>query len=90
MPEFYQTVEVDAEVEVSVDEFYDACSSSEKEELVDLLKDDGYLKDEVITSEDIETYMYDEFNIALQKLSTNRLVLSIEEEEIIKKIASRL
>lgn len=90
MPEFYQTVEVDAEVEVSVDEFYDACSSSEKEELVDLLKDDGYLKDEVITSEDTDTYMYDEFNIALQKLSANRLVLSVEEEEIIKKIASRL
>jgi ribosomal protein S8 len=86
MPTFYQ----DAEIEVSVDEFYSECSSSEKEELVDLLKDDGYLKDEVITSEDTETYMYDEFNIALQKLSTNRLVLSVEEEEIIKKIASRL
>jgi hypothetical protein len=85
MPTFYQ----EAEIELSVYEFYSDCSSSEIEELVDLLKDDGYLKDEVITSEDTDTYMYDEFNIALQKLSANRLVLSVEEEEIIKKIASR-
>lgn len=87
MPTFYQDVE--AEVEVDVDEFYLACSSSEKEELVDLLKDDGYLKNELITTESIETYKDDEFEIALRKLSTNRLVLSVEEEELIKKIASR-
>lgn len=87
MPTFYQDVE--AEVEVDVDEFYLSCSSSEKEELVDLLKDDGYLKNELITTESIETYKDDEFEVALRKLSTNRLVLSVEEEELIKKIASR-
>lgn len=86
MPTFYQ----DAEIEVDVDDFYSQCSSSEKEELVDLLKDDGYLKDETIISESIETYKDVEFEIALSKLSANRLVLSVEEEELIKKIASRL
>jgi ribosomal protein S8 len=86
MPTIYQQ----AEIEVSIDEFYSECSSSEKEELIDYLKDDGYLKDEVIIDEDNSTYLENEFNIALQKLSANRLVLSIEEEEIIKKIASRL
>ncbi len=85
MPTFYQS----AELEIEVDDFYSECSSSEKEELVDLLKDDGYLKDEVITTESTQTYMDDEFDIALSKLSANRLVLSVEEEELIKKIANR-
>lgn len=87
MPTFYQTV--DAEVEVEVDEFYSECSSYDKELLVDLLKDDGYLKDETIISESIETYKDEDFETALRKLSVNRLVLSVEEEELIKKIAKR-
>jgi len=90
MAEIYTTVEVDTEVDISVEEFYDACSTYEKKELIDLLKDDGYLNGGLIVDEDNTTYIDDEFGMYLSKISNNRIILTIDEEEIIKKIASRL
>jgi hypothetical protein len=83
MPSFY------ADVEVEVDEFVDNCSKREIEELVKYLHKEGHLNEDKIPTEDMNL-LDQEWAEVLDKLSgRNRLQLSNEEEEIIKKIANR-
>jgi len=91
MPEFSECVEVEAEVEVSVDDFIEACSPSEIEELITALEEDGYIKPqsstEIVEARSLLDIEWDE---VCTKLNSSRLVLTTEEEETIKRIASRL
>jgi len=78
MPYFETTPD---EIEVDVDDFLSACSDSEKKELVQALKDDGYLN---------EGDLDNDFDIALRKLVGNSWRLSKEDEETILKIANKI
>ena len=69
------------EIEVDVDEFLSACSDSERKELVNALREDGYL-DEGENDND--------FDISVRKLLGNSWRLSKEDEETILKIASKI
>jgi hypothetical protein len=81
MPTFYAE-----NIDIDVDEFIDSCSRKEINELIDYLVEDRYvIKVTGIKQSVPET----EFNQLLDKLSQNRLCLTNEEEELLKKIASR-
>jgi hypothetical protein len=81
MPTFYAE-----NIDIDVDEFIDSCSRKEINELIDYLVEDGY----VIKVTGIKQSVPEaEFNQLLDKLSQNRLCLTNEEEELLKKIASR-
>jgi hypothetical protein len=87
MPDFY----VD-DLDISPSDFIDSCSKGEITELIEILKEDGYINyddDEsfMSTNETHQDYVYTK---ALVKLSKSRFRLTNEEEEIIKKIAERL
>jgi hypothetical protein len=69
------------EIEVDVDDFLSACSSSEIKELVQALKDDGHLD---------EGELDNDFDIALRKLAGNSWRLSKEDEETILRIANKI
>jgi hypothetical protein len=69
------------EIEVDVDDFLSACSSSEIKELVQALKDDGHLD---------EGDLDNDFDIALRKLAGNSWRLTKEDEETILKIANKI
>jgi hypothetical protein len=91
MPEFSEYVEVEAEIEVSVDDFIEACSPGEIEELITALEEDGYIKPRSSTENVEPRSLLDiEWDEVCTKLNSSRLVLTTEEEETIKRIASRL
>jgi hypothetical protein len=77
-------------VDIDVDEFVDGCSSREIKELVDYLRKEGHL-DEYDDAPDEQMSVLDsEWAQVIDKISGRaRLRLTNEEEEIIKKIASR-
>ena len=78
-------------VDIDLDEIYDGLSSSERNSLVDWLKEDGYIEDpETNNFPPSETYKDDEWVEIIQKLSKNRHQLTFEEEEQIKEISKRL
>lgn len=82
MPTFYAD-----DIDIDPGEYLDNCSSREKEKLVEYLREEGYITD-VVTSNSVLDLEWAE---VIQKISGNaRLLLTSEEEEIIKKIASRL
>lgn len=85
MPDFY----VD-DIEISPSDFVDASSDREILELIEILKEDGYLSDFTLNTSESNTVDDEMFLEDLQKLSTSRHRLTKEEEEIIKTIANRL
>jgi hypothetical protein len=84
MPEF------DTYVDVDVDEFWSACSTIEKEELIDVLEKDGWVKRTSPKGAKTENHLPSILEIEWQemcnKLSDIRLRISIEDEETIKEI----
>lgn len=80
MPSFY----VD-DVDISVSEFLDSCSSKERKELIKLLQVDNYY----IRDEDNENALEKEFNDEVIKLLGKRHLLTNEEEELILKITKK-
>lgn len=83
-----------AEINIEVDEFISCCSSWEKRELADALKESGYLDDE----DDRDPYPLDtngrgydayEFEEALKKLAQNYHSLPKEQTDIIINLAKR-
>ena len=83
MPDFY--VE---DVSIDVDEFLSACDSNEVKELVQALKNDGYLSDtnDTIGELSIAGEMFDE---ALDMIGKKRLCLTLEEEEYILQLSKK-
>ena len=85
MPDFYV-----GDLDITPDEFVAACSDREINELVDILMDEGVIKENHLINNINDNILDEIFNEALEKLETSRHRLTNEEEEIIKKIASRL
>ena len=96
MPEFT------AEIDIDPSEFISDCSSSEIDELIETLHEDGHLTEYFKLNEILDPNSYIvivgpdanlmdiEWSEVMVKLSRNRLMLSNDEEELIKKIANRL
>jgi hypothetical protein len=76
-------------VDIDPDEFIQNCSNSEIEEMVDILIEEGYLEGIPVTSNKHHNLLDMEWNNLIGKLINSRLLLSNEEEEVIKSIASR-
>ena len=87
MPRFTEWVEAEADIEVSVDDFISECSAREIEKLIEALREHGY-----ITAKDLLTgsFLDEELSQALTKIAHFRNVLTVEEEELIKKIGDRV
>ena len=87
MPEFV------SEVDVYVDEFWSACSVGEKEELIDLLVDDGWVlrtsPKGVSSEERLPSIPELEWQELTNKLSQIRLMISSEDEQTIRNILSK-
>lgn len=79
-----------AYIDIDVDpvEFYNGLDRSEKEEIVDLLTEDGFIKRPIIEP-DLYTIQKTEFNIACAKLANSYYRLTEEEEETIMKIVKK-
>lgn len=79
-----------SEIEIYVDEFWQECSRSEKEELIDILEQDGWVKRTkpkgTTPTENLPSILDIEWQEICNKLSDIRLRISIEDEEIIKEI----
>jgi len=84
MPEF------DTYVDVDVEKFLSACSRREKDELIDILEEDGWVKriaQRGTKSEDQPLSILEiEWQEMCNKLSDIRLRISIDDEEIIKEV----
>lgn len=87
MPEFETYVDVD------VDEFWSMCSRREKESLIDSLVDDGWVIRTSPKGSNPEEHLPSipdlEWQESLNVLSQNRNLISVEDEELIKKIAKK-
>ena len=90
MPKFEDYVEVEAEIEVTVDDFLSECSQRDIQKLIDALREDGYLSPSEIVTAENPNIMDLEWGDVIAKLSRARLQLTVEEEETIKRIANRV
>ena len=77
-------VTTEAEIDLEVDEFWEMCSSREKMELVDMIVEDGYASK--LESSGEQSINEREWSIVCDKLKRNRLSLTVEQEEMIKKL----
>ena len=76
-------------VDIEPKEFVDNCSDGEIEELVDILIEEGYLDGIPVTSDRHHNLLDEEWANTIGKLKNSRLLLSNEDEETIKRIASK-
>lgn len=87
MPDF------SAEIDIYVDEFWNECSRSEKNELIDLLVEEGHVIRVPNSSLDDEkqkpSLIEIEWNDMIDKLSDLRQRISIEEEQTIKALVEK-
>ena len=87
MPDF------STEIDIYVDEFWNECSRSEKNELIDLLVEEGHVIRVHNSSLDDEkqkpSLMEIEWDETMDKLSQLRLRITRDEEEIIKALVKK-
>jgi hypothetical protein len=83
MPEFETYIDIDP------DEFIDNCSEREIGELIESLVEGGYLPKTVPTKPSEKSVLDLEWDEIMDKLIRNRIMLSNEEEEMIRTIAKR-
>lgn len=89
MPTFTEYgIEVDADIEVSVNEFYEECTDREKKELAEYLIEDGFIpgRTEQVGEDSLMDVTYRE---ALNKLYSKRIYLTLEEEQFIINLANK-
>ena len=82
MPTFYAE-----DIDIDPDEFISSCNSRELEELIDCLVEDGYV---VRINTPRETHSDEILDQALAKIAKFRIMLTAEEEEVIRKIGNRV
>tara|TARA_R110000868_G_C10953014_1_gene767963 strand:- start:101 stop:367 length:267 start_codon:yes stop_codon:yes gene_type:complete len=87
MPTFSEYTEVEVDINVTPIEFIECCSEKEIEELINELRSEGWLDGEQIPL--LTHSIADEFYQNLNKIKQNRLALTAEEDEMLRKIASR-
>lgn len=76
-------------VNVDIDEFMWSCSDSEKQELVNTLKEEGFIKPEDVSKTMIQNSPDEEWLLVLKRLTPNRFRLTNEEEAMITEISKR-
>lgn len=76
------------EVDIDIDDFYNEMSDNDKVEMYELLSSAGYTSLFKISNESAGVPEW-EFNNIMSKIISNRLLLTSEEDELLKKIASR-
>jgi hypothetical protein len=76
-------------VDIEPKEFVENCSDGEIKELVDILIEEGYLDGQPVTSERHHNILDEEWVKIVGRLMKSRLLLSSEEEMVIKNIANR-
>jgi hypothetical protein len=79
-----------ADLEITPNDFIDACDEREINEIIERLRDDGYILPidiEPSVKPSVLDYL---FNDAIIKISQSKHRLTIEEENIIINIANRL
>lgn len=81
-------VEVEAEIDVSVDEIYEAMSERELKQFITILEQEGYIRAELIKESGTPDEM--EWEKVVDKLANGRVYLTLEEEELIKKLTERI
>lgn len=86
MPDF------STEIDIEPYEFVSECSKREIVELIECLVEEGHISRSAVIS--IETdrnknLLDEEWDVITDKLNQNRLMLSNEEEELIRKISKR-
>ena len=87
MPKFSEYIETEAELDISVSDFYDELNHKEVKELINILIEEDYIKrNDVVEDESIYEW---EFNKMIKKITDNRVMLTAEEEELLKKISDR-
>ena len=77
------------DLDIDVDDFYYEMSDREKQEMYELLREDGYGSSFKLSDEMPASVPEWEFIDTIEKISSNRLQLTNEEDEMLKKIASR-
>lgn len=81
-------VEVDVDIEVDVEEFYNDCSDKEKKELAQYLVEDDFIPGH--SNEVGEQNLLDQtYKNALDKLYSKRVYLTLEEEQFIINLANK-
>ena len=84
MPEFNTYVDVD------VYEIWDSCSISEKNELVDLMVEDGYVRrTNPIEKQRQKTFIEEQHIKCCEILINSYISLSVEDIELIKQMANK-
>jgi ribosomal protein S8 len=73
------------DIEIEPHEFVSSCNSRELRELVEALKDEGY----IIMGKKEKDSNHDEFETALEILQQSKMMLSSEEEEMIIKLGEK-
>jgi succinate dehydrogenase flavin-adding protein (antitoxin of CptAB toxin-antitoxin module) len=87
MPRFLEYVETEAELEISVSDFFNELNHKEVKELINILIEEDYIKrNDVVEEESIYEW---EFNKMIKKITDNRVMLTVEEENLLKKISDR-
>jgi hypothetical protein len=76
-------------VDIEPKKFVENCSDGEIKELVDILIEEGYLDGQPVTSERHHNILDEEWAKIVGRLMKSRLLLSSEEEMVIKNIANR-
>lgn len=87
MPDF------STEIEIEPWEFVSECSKREIQELIESLIEEGYISRSAAVSSEKDknkNIMDDEWDVITDKLNQNRLRLSNDDEEMIRKIVSKL
>jgi hypothetical protein len=74
------------DISIEPDEYYFACNSRERKELIKLIKEDDLLEIQDVG----RGYDAFKFQQSLEKLMANRHRLTSDEENLINKIADRL
>lgn len=83
-------VEVDVDVDIDVDEFLDDCSELDIKNVIEWLKDNDYLKDNIIIpGNNTDSILDIEYKNALSKLYDKRINLSLEEEQFLITLANK-
>jgi hypothetical protein len=86
-------------VDIDVDDFYDDLSSRDKQELINLLKDDGYLESNRLVEAIDDDEDADEFNgspmdhewyALINKINKSRYQLTKEQEQLLIDLAKSL
>ena len=85
----YVTINTEVDVDIYIDAFYDELDSREKEQLVEWLKEDGYLTNRDTELDEPGTVLQDMFNENINKIKNSYYQLTNEEIELIEKLAKK-